>query len=175
MSNCKVKLLIVRTIKLTQHVLFILDKPRVHPGSPWITEGPLLLASFGSRCRPTRVPKMSGKCAAVHHGRRCFVSEEQRGDIRTQFRCAGLWCVWLYQSLREAKGLAGLSLWLQVVERDTWAHCLLTEWPALRAFTRADLKQRFGMVVKSGCLQGTLHGLPVTTSKLPPTTGDPQP
>lgn len=78
MSNCKVKLLIVRTIKLTQHVLFILDKPREHPGSPWITQGPLLLASFGSRCRPTWVPKMAGKCAAVHHGRRCFVSEEQR-------------------------------------------------------------------------------------------------
>lgn len=128
----------------------------------------LLLVSFNDRCRPTQMPKMVVNCAVVHHGKRCFVFEEQQGDVKMKFRYAGFWWMGLYLSLRRSQETCWVfhrEVWAcrQVVQtfrsahsvlgRGTWADCLLTDLPALFSFSRADLKHRFEMVVRSGAYE----------------------
>lgn len=103
-------------------------------------------------------------CAVMHHCKRCFVFEEQQGDIRMKFRYAGFWWMGLCLSLRrnwDTRRVFHSVVWdcLQVVQslrsvhsvlgRGIWAHYLLTDLPALLSFPRADLKHRFEMVLKS--------------------------
>lgn len=110
------------------------------------------------------MPKMDVNCAVMHHGKRCFVFEEQQGHVRMKFRSSGFWWMGLCLCLRRNQDTCWLfhsevGDCLQVVQtlksvhsalgRVTWAHCLLTDLPALLSFPRADLKHRFEMVVKS--------------------------
>jgi len=79
MNNFKVKLLIVRTIKLKQCILFIHAQPLMRLSSRRVRPGTLLLVSFNGRCRPTRMPKMAVNCAVVHHCKGALCLKSSKG------------------------------------------------------------------------------------------------